>query len=60
MKRLQVVFVATTAYCHWEKLGDNLRAGFDSVQEPKLSVKTERGGVGVYQVFRYGRLGSIG
>ena len=50
IKQLQVVLVATTACCHWEKLGNILRTGFDNVQETKLSVKTERGGIGAYQV----------
>ena len=52
VKRLQVVLVATTAYCHWEELGNVvLRTVFDNVQEPKLSIKSvpERGGVGVYE-----------
>ena len=36
MKRLQMVLVATTADCRWEKRGNILRTGFDYVQEPKL------------------------
>ena len=49
VKRLQGVLIATIAYCHWGKQGNVVRTVFDDVQEPKLSVKTERGGVGVYE-----------
>ena len=44
--RLQVVLIATTACCHWDKLGNVLRTVFDTVQEPNLSVRTEGVGVG--------------
>ena len=40
--QLQVVLIATTAYSHWETLGNVLGTVFDNVQEPKSSVNTER------------------
>ena len=42
--------MASTAYCHWGKLGSVvLGSVFDDVQDPKPSVKTEKGGVGEYE-----------
>ena len=41
VKRVAVVLIATTAYCHWEKLGNVEGTVFDNVQEPKVSVKSE-------------------
>ena len=43
------ILIATTAYCHWETLGNVLRTVDDNVQEPKLSVTTEGVGVGKYK-----------
>ena len=50
IQRVQEVLVATRAYWDWEKQGNSLRTGFDNVQEPTVRVRTERGGVGVYEV----------
>ena len=60
-KRLQEVLLGTTAYCYWGKLGIGLRTVFDNVQEQESSVKTDRGGVGVYaSILIGGRLGFLG
>ena len=40
--RLQGVLTATTAYSHWEALGNVLRTVFDNVREAKFSVNTGR------------------
>ena len=51
VKRLQVVSVATPAYCRWRGLGDvALRAVFADVQASKLSgeIAPERGGFGAF------------
>ena len=51
VKRLQVVSVATPAYCRWRGLGDvSLRAVFADVQASKLSgeIAPERGGFGAF------------
>ena len=42
VKRLQLVLIATTAYCLLETPGDGLRSVFDNAQEAKSSVNTER------------------
>ena len=46
-KQLHVDPIATTAGRHWGKLGNVVRTVYDDVQEPKLSVETERAGVGM-------------
>ena len=43
VERRQVVLIAITAFFRWEKLGNVLRGLLDDVQEPKLSVITDRG-----------------
>ena len=47
--RLQGVLTATTAYSHWEALGNVLRTVFDNVQEPKFSVMRKGVCVGEYE-----------
>ena len=51
VKRLQSVWIATSAYCHSEKLGNLQRTVFDDVQEPKSRRKIilEMGGAGVLE-----------
>ena len=46
-KQLRVVPIATTAGRHWGKRGNVVMTVYGDVQEPKLSVETERGGVGM-------------
>ena len=47
--RLLVVLIGTTAYCHWDKPGNVLRAVFDNVYEPKSRVPTDRVGIREYE-----------
>ena len=42
VKRLQLVSIATTAYCHLETVGNGPRSVLDNASEAKSSVNTER------------------
>ena len=42
------------------EIGNILRISLENIRDSRLRVRTEGGGVGVYQVARYGRLGSLG